>query len=99
VAGERHTYGSSVPPSSGPPLRPARESEGQWLRAALKAAEAHVDFTRYLPDGSRKAPHNHAYEYFYEQLRVSIFHAKGSRSPRLPHEVDGMADLAELTSG
>lgn len=78
-------------------LRPqtAGEGEGQWLRAALKAAEAHVDLVRYLPDGSHKAPHNHAYEYFYDQLRVSIFHAKGSRSPRLPHEVDAMADLAQ----
>lgn len=69
--------------------------EGAWLKDALTAAEAHIDFARYLPADSPKTAVNHAYEYFYDQLRVTIFHAKGSRGPRLPHEVDGMADLAQ----
>lgn len=71
------------------------EREGQWLKRAIRAASAKVDLNRYLPTGSVKAPHNLAYEYFYDQLRVSIFHAKGSRGPRLPQDVAGMADLAE----
>jgi hypothetical protein len=71
------------------------EREGQWLKRALQAAGAMVNLNRYLPAGSAKQPHNQAYEYFYDQLRVSIFHAKGSRGPQLPQDVTGMADLAE----
>lgn len=71
------------------------ESESQWLKRALQAASAIVDLSRYLPTGSAKQPHNQAYQYFYDQLRVSIFHAKGSRGPQLPQDVTGMSDLAE----
>jgi len=73
----------------------ASRPEGDWLKDALTAAQAHIDLVNYLPVGSPKKDVNHAYEYFYDQLRVMIFHAKGSRGSRLPHEVDGMADLAQ----
>jgi hypothetical protein len=71
------------------------ESEQTWLKRALDEAARKVDLSRYLPDGSPKSPRNQAYEYFYDQLRVSIFHAKGSRGPQLPHDVAGAEDLAE----
>jgi hypothetical protein len=75
----------------------AGQSEGRWLRAALAAAETLVDLRRYLPPSSRP-PCEDAYAYFYDDLRGSIFHAKGSRGPRLPHEVATMRDLAERQS-
>jgi len=71
------------------------EREGPWLKRSLASAGAKVDLTRYLPAGSPKAPHNQAFEYFYDELRTSIFHAKGSRDPQLPHGVEGMSDLVE----
>ncbi len=73
----------------------AGEGEGVWLKRALTDATQLVDFTRYLPPDSQKTLRNQAYKYFYDELRVSIFHAKGSRGPKLPQELAGVADLAE----
>jgi hypothetical protein len=50
-----------------------------------------------LPSGAStpKAAHNAAYEYFYDDLRTHLFHAKASRQPTLPHDPDGVRDLVE----
>jgi hypothetical protein len=75
------------------------ESEEKWLKRALEAAEQHITLASYLPPPSGhdtpKAPHNAAYTYFYDELRVDLFHAKASRQPSLPHNAVAVAAMSE----
>jgi hypothetical protein len=71
-----------------------REKEGEWLKRALKGASNHVDLSRYLPP-TTKFPHNAAHDYFYDELRTHLFHAKASRNPALPAEADSITHLVE----
>ena len=70
------------------------EPEGKWVVRAFKAAASHVELSHYLP-ATAKAPHNAAHDYFYDELRKDLFHAKASRAPALPHEADDAARFVE----
>jgi hypothetical protein len=75
------------------------ESEEAWLKRALKGAEHLINLESYLPrpapgGGTPRAPHNAAYDYFYNTLRKDLFHAKASRQPKLPQEAEHAADFS-----
>ncbi len=63
----------------------AGEHEGNWVKRAFRQAEQHVSLGAYLPV-SAKAAHNAAHDYFYDELRKSLFHAKASKNPLLPQD-------------
>src|ERR1035441_10053826 len=66
-------------------LRPCAPS-GSRLRTYLPPPSGH---------DTPKAPHNAAYTYFYDELRVHLFHAKASRQPSLPHNAVAVAAMSE----
>jgi hypothetical protein len=74
------------------------DSEENWLKHTLQLAEQHVNLTTYLPSppasGTAKAPYNAAYEYFYNEVRHDLFHAKASRQPSLPHDAVAVAAMS-----
>jgi hypothetical protein len=77
-----------------------RDREGVWLRRALKSAFALLGQTGSQASmggaaGTSKAPHDAAYEYYYDDLRTHLFHAKASREPTLPQDPAGVDALVE----
>jgi hypothetical protein len=71
------------PPTAGGMPRPA-ESERQWLKRALRAADSLVGMARFAPPGSTN-PVDFVFEEIYTAVRTGLFHAKGSRARHLPH--------------
>lgn len=60
------------------------EKEGDWVVRAFEAIDGAVQLGNYLPPAN-SSPRG-AYSYFYDQVRSSLFHAKASRNPVLPHD-------------
>jgi hypothetical protein len=64
----------------------APERESQWVRRAFREAGRRGVALGTMMPPSDKDPHNAAHDYFYDELRKDLFHAKRGRNPALPIE-------------
>ncbi len=61
------------------------EREGQWIRRGFRMLSSDLDLQNYLP-ATTGALEKAAHDYFYDDVRTDLFHAKASRNPILPHD-------------
>ena len=76
------------------PRRPKyHSSERVWLKAALAYADWLVNLRRILQVPPNQNSVDWTYDYLYDEVRGSLFHAKASRNPLLPHAHGRLGDL------